>query len=105
MPIHQDDYVLEHNLIREPHYTVDYSFTVAVPFDRDGYINGMTIRGDQRTSKLKRYRNLFGVIAALLLLVLVAAPFAGIPAQPIIAIFLSVFGTFVVFVMKVADAT
>jgi Ca2+/Na+ antiporter len=57
-----------------------------------------------RKVKLTRYRNLFGLIVLFLIVLAISFPFFGLRYEPVIAVLLSVLGTFIVFMLKVADS-
>ena len=83
------------------------SYTVPLIFEQANIITVMDAKlgvHEARISKLTNYRNLFGLLALCLVMVAVAFPFWSLPYEPIMALLLAVLGTFVVFVMKVADA-
>ncbi|SRR5712692_6138167 len=79
-------------------------FTSSPEFPRSPIIwEGMLSVEESRRLRLVQYRTIFGLASLLFLLGTAACLFLGLHYEPTLALFLSFFGTFLVFVMKVRD--
>jgi hypothetical protein len=73
-------------------------------FESDPIYVGEVWKNNSRLVKLKLYREFTGVLSLFFLALSLVLMRGGRPYEPTFAIFLAVFGIFVVFAMKVFDA-